>query len=589
MFANAAQKSSVIPRRRSVAALFLALLLLLTLAVWFAAYRYFVSEELARADGRLSLYRSTVLAEIERFEHLTQVLSVDPFVIGALSAPSSQALNLRLASIADAAGLDAIFLMRPDGQTIAASNAGTAGSFMGENYAFRPYFQDALAGQRGQFYGIGATTGLPGYFISDPVLDATDRIIGVVAIKIDLSPFEESWRTAGEDVLLADAQDVVLLASEPSWRYRTFDPLSAQERQAIADARQFTGQPLELLDWRAEGQRAWIDGNARLHVETRDLPFGWQLHYLSSDAAVVNRAWLAAGSVLVLAALLLIAAQYQRGQRLRQALSRSEANQAELRQANDRLAGEIEDRRRAERRLRETRAELERTSRLAALGQLAASVTHELGQPIAAMKNHLAAFEMARAPQEGRLAGMMGSLVDRMEGITRQLKFFARSDVEPFEDIDLRDVIAAVLDLMGPFIEAGGATLNYRAPDRAVPVRGSRLRLEQVLTNLIRNALDAMEDSPAPTVGLSVGTDEGTLWVEVTDCGHGLGAATIENLAEPFFSTRESGKGLGLGLAISAGILADHGGRLDAANQASGGAVFRMILPVPQNQELAAE
>lgn len=570
-------------------ALVVALILLVAFGAWFAAYRYFVSEELARADGRLSLYRSTVLAEIERFDHLTQVLSVDPFVIEGLTAPAPSALNDRLAGIADAAGLDAIFLMRPDGLTIAASNADTQASFLGESYAFRPYFQTALAGGRGQFYGIGATTGLPGYFIADPVRGPGGRTLGVIAIKIDLSPFEESWRAAGEEVLLADDHDVVLLASDPAWRYRTLDPLTEAERQSIDDARQFTGQPLELLDWQWGDRWARINGSDRLHTVTRDLPFGWQLHYLASDAAVASRAWLAAGCVLALAALLLIVAQYQRGQRLRLALRRSEAEEAALRQANERLAAEIEDRRRAEQRLSETRAELERASRLAALGQLAASVTHELGQPIAAMKNHLAAHEMASPPAEGRLARVIGSLVDRMEGITRQLKFFARSDREPFETVDLRDVMVAVLELMAPFIEAGAVGFNYDPPDAPVLVRGSRLRLEQVLTNLIRNALDAMEESPDPTLTVTLDGNDQTHWVAVADTGHGLGASTLENLAEPFFTTRESGKGLGLGLAISAGILDDHGGRLDAENLPEGGAVFRMILPRIEQQELAAQ
>ena len=575
-------------RRRAVLAGLVAILLA-ALAAWFAAYRYFVSEELAEADGRLSLYRSTVLAEIDRFDHLAEVLSVDPFVIDGLLQASSDRLSARLDRIATAAGVDAIFLMRPDGLTIAASNAGTGSSFVGQNYAFRPYFQAALAGGRGQFYGIGATTGLPGYFIADPVWGADETVLGVIAVKIDLSPFEESWRTAGEEVLLADQNDVVLLSSEPEWRYRALSALSAQDRAAIDASRQFTGQPLDPLDWQVEGGRARVQGAERLHVQTGDLPFGWTLHYLTSDAPAVTRATLSSGILLALAALFLIGAQYVRAQRLRVALRRSEAEEAELRRANDRLAEEIEDRRRAERRLRETRAELERKSRLAALGQLAASVTHELGQPIAAMKNHLAAHDMAPEPQAPRLVGVIGGLVDRMEGITRQLKFFARSDQEPFEDIDLRDVLDAVLELMAPSLEDAGAKLDTSRPNGPVAARGSRLRLEQVLTNLMRNALDAMEDTPDPQLRVSLGQDDSCVWVEVADRGHGLGPGTIERLAEPFFTTRESGKGLGLGLAISSGILEDHGGRLDAGNRAEGGAVFRMILPQPERQEMAAQ
>lgn len=165
------------------------LILAVSATVWVAAYQYFVSEELQRTEGRLSLYRSTVLAEVERFEHLIQVLSVDPFVIAALQDVPNQALNDRFTEFAEAAGLDAIFLMDVTGQTTAASNSETAGSFVGQNYEFRPYFQDALSGNRGRFYGIVALSGLPGYFIADPVRNVAGDVIGVVAIKINLVPF----------------------------------------------------------------------------------------------------------------------------------------------------------------------------------------------------------------------------------------------------------------------------------------------------------------------------------------------------------------------------------------------------------------
>lgn len=566
-----------------------ALILAVTAGVWVASYRYFVSEELQRAEGRLSLYRSTVLSEVDRFEHLTQVLSVDPFVIAALEDAADQRLNDRFMDFAEAAGLDAIFLMDLAGATTAASNARTPGSFIGQNYGFRPYFQDALNGNRGRFYGIGATTGLPGYFIADPVRDATGQIIGVVAIKINLVPFEDSWRAAGEEVLLADAQDVVLLASDPAWRYGTLDPLTQAERALIDEVRQFTGQALEALAWETDGNRASIASVERLHVATYDLPFGWQLHYLSSDEAVVTRASLAAGTVLALAAFGLIIAQLLRARRLGDALRRSEAEEADLRRANDRLATEIEDRRRAEKRLQETKEELESASRLAALGQLAASVTHELGQPIAAMRNHLTAHEITTDRADSKLIRFIADLVDRMEGITRQLKFFARSDTEPFEQVDLRDCVAAVVALVRPTTDVAGVKIDYVPPPHPILARGSRLRLEQVLTNLFRNGIDAMEDSPQRRLTVRLGTHDSTVWVDVADLGHGLGVATVAQLSEPFVTTRESGQGMGLGLAISAGILADHGGHLEARDGTDAGTVFRMILPAARAQDVAAQ
>lgn len=565
------------------------LILVMTAAVWFASYRYFQSEELQRAEGRLSLYRSTVLAEVERFEHLTQVLSVDPFVIAALDGEPDARVNARLMDFAEAAGLDAIFLMNPDGLTTAASNARTPDTFVGQTYGFRPYFQSALAGDRGRFYGIGATTGLPGYFIADPVRDGQGEIIGVVAIKLNLLPFEDSWRDAGEEVMLADAQGVVLLASDPAWRYRTLGPLTEDERALIRGARQFTGQPLDQLDWLTDRDRVTIAGQERLHVATDDLPFGWQLHYMASDEVVATRASLAAGAVLVLAALGLIVAQLQRGRRLGAALRRSEAEEAVLRQANERLATEIEDRRRAERRLRETKEELERASRLAALGQLAASVTHELGQPIAAMRNHLTAHEITSGDRDSKLTRFLGDLVDRMEGITRQLKFFARSDTEPFEEVDLRDCVAAVVELIRPSADVAEVVIDYEDPTNPVLARGSRLRLEQVLTNLFRNGIDAMEDASDRRLTVRLGATESDVWVEVTDEGHGLGETSVAQLSEPFYTTRESGQGMGLGLAISTGILADHGGHLDARDGPRCGTVFRMVLPSATAQDIAAQ
>ena len=576
-------------RSRLGTVLTLGFVVALSSAAWIASYKYFVSEEVQRAEARLSLYRSTVLAEVERFEHLTQVLSVDPFVIRALDAAPTPTLNARLADFAAAAGLDAIFLMRPGGMTIAASNAGLPGSFVDENYGFRPYFQQALTGGRGTFYGIGATTGLPGYFIADPVRDETGTVIGVVAIKISLDAFEQSWRDAGEQVFLANRQDVVLLASNADWRYRSLDPLTRAERDQIAQARQFPGQSLDTLDWSARpGEaRARIDGAERLHRVSDDLPHGWRLHYLASDDRAVTRASLASGAVVGLAAMALLFALYQRGQRLGAALRASEEEEEALRRANAALAREIEDRRRAERRLEETREELGRASRLAALGQLSASVTHELGQPIAAMRNHLAAAEMTG--RDSGLAGVIGGLVERMEGITRQLKFFARSDGETFEDIDLRDCVSAVLGLMAPSLAAGDIDVAYDPPQTPLMARGAKLRIEQVLTNLMRNALDAMDEAQAPVLSIRMGQQGTSVWVEVADTGHGLGDATLSELREPFVTTRESGQGMGLGLAISSGILEDHGGRLEARNRADGGAVFRMVLPLPETRSSTRE
>jgi two-component system C4-dicarboxylate transport sensor histidine kinase DctB len=556
----------------------------IAVGIFMLSHSYFRSAELSRAQGRLSLFRSTVVAELERFSHLTFVLARDPYVIATATGGQTDMLNDRLAAFADQAGLDAIYLMRPDGETISASNAGSSQSFVGQNYSFRPYFRDAVEGRQGRFYGIGSTTGLPGYFIADPVTAGDGSVVGVIAIKLDLTRLEDAWRAAGESVFLANSDGVVLLASNRDWRYRTLRPLTPEQRQRILEARQFSGMDLAPLDWQpGRDQSAVIGGAQQIHLTTGALPHGWVLHYFASNEPVATRSWLVTGAAVILAAIFIIVSQFRRTARIGAALRRSEAEEADLRRANEQLAIEIEDRRTAERRLQRTQDELARASRLAALGELAASVTHELGQPIAAMRNHLAAAEMSG--QAGpALTQRIAGLVERMEGITRQLKFFARPGGEAIHEVDLCAAMRASLALVAPNIEATGTRLTRAFPGAPVIVRGNQLRIEQVMTNLLRNAIDAMEDSDERRLSVTIGVDNGTGWFEISDSGHGLGDATLSDLQEPFVTSRESGQGMGLGLAISAGIVREHHGRMSASDRPEGGAVFRVEIPMPETE-----
>ncbi|MBO9467949.1 sensor histidine kinase [Tropicibacter sp. R15_0] len=556
--------------------------LAIALVVFRTAFGYFQSEETSKALGRLSLYQSSVSAELNRFSHLPYVLSQDSFVQAtALGADTGQ-LNQRFEDFASQAGLGAIYLMSLDGLAIAASNYRLPSSFVGQSYVFRPYFRSAAKGEQGRFYAIGTTTGQPGYFIAEAVRNPAGNPVGVVAIKIDFSDLEDSWRKSGEQVFLANEDGVVLLASDPDWRYRVLQPLNAAQQQRIKATRQFPGEALAPLDWQLlPDNRAQIGGDHRIHLSLQDLPHGWQLHYFVSDDRAVARTWLVTGLVVFAAGLALIVYQIQRARRVGRALRRSEREEAQLRQSNERLAVEIEERRSAERRLKRTQGELERASRLAALGQLSASVTHELGQPIAAMRNHLVAAEMAGQAPAGLLTRITG-MVDRMEGITKQLKFFARSAPEEFGDVNLVAVVKAALTLVEPNRAEIGAQIETDFPDDPVLIRGSQLRLEQVLTNLLRNALDAVEDCDDPWVHVQVGQDASKSWVELCDNGHGLGQATLDELQEPFVTTRESGRGMGLGLAISASILRDHGGVMRASNLPEGGAVFHVRFAVEE-------
>ncbi len=560
------------------------------IGIFWASFVYFEGEQKARAKGQLSLYRSTIVAELEKFSHLTYVLARDPFVIGTAKGGDRGLLNARLERFADEAGVFAIYLMDPTGLTIAASNHDHDVTYVGQNYGFRPYFQEAFAGTQSQYYAIGATTGLPGYFIADPVRDRAGDVLGVIAIKLHLDALEDSWREAGEDVFLADENGVILLASDPSWLYQSLADLTPAARAKIGETRQFMNEPLTTLDWRVlDEDRAVLAGDQLLHLEAKDIPNGWQLHYFADYSPALTRSLLGAGLFTILAILALSFTQFRYGRRIGAALRRSEAEEAQLRQANERLAVEIEERRTAERRLERTQDELERAGRLAALGQLSASVTHELGQPIAAMRNHLAAAEMSDAGPT-RAMPKIEELVDRMEGITRQLKFFAHTEGEGFAVVDLREALSASLSLVAPNIESGEVDLQFAPPPEPVLIWGSKLRIEQVMVNLLRNAVDAMEGEDTRLLTVEIGSN-GRAWFTIRDSGHGLGDSTLATLQEPFVTTRESGRGMGLGLAISSNIVAEHDGHLTAENAPDGGAIFKVDLPLygSMAQDEAAE
>ena len=542
------------------------------------SYRYFVTDEVAKADGTLSLYRSSITAELEQYAPLIYVLARDPVLINGASTGDMAYVNPRLRDFSDQAGLDAIYFIRPDGITTAASNFENDLSFIGQDYSFRPYFQIAANGQRGQFYAIGATTGLPGFFLSEPVVSDAGETLGVIVLKISFATLKQTWVSAGEQVFLANEDGVIILTSTADWAYRTLAPLSDEQRSKIATTRQFADIDLTPLDWRRTGpQTAEVNNDPRLYLMSNALPYGWSLHYFVSDDRAVARSWLVTAGIAILAGLAVLVVQIQHARQVGQALRRSEKEESILRTANDKLALEIAERRQAESELRRTQRELQKASRLAALGELSASVTHELGQPISAMRNHLAAAEY-RAP-DGKVLGKLGGLVDRMEGITKQLKFFATPDPEPFEVVDLRTAMSASIGLLQHRIDAAQVAVDQQIPDTPMQVWGSRLRIEQVMTNLIRNALDAVDETNDPQLMIAMGQDQENVWFSVGDNGHGLGQSTLNDLAEPFVTTRASGAGMGLGLAISANIIKDHDGEMTALNRDTGGAIFRVTFP----------
>ena len=554
----------------------------LMVLIFFTARSYFETVELQRAQSRVTLYRSTLISALERYQHLPFVLAHDPFVLRAAQGYGRFQLNERLASFAAEADLDAIYLMDRTGLTVAASNHDQPLTFLDQNYGFRPYFLAALSGERGQFFGIGATTSRPGYFIAEPVRDTDGAVVGVVALKLDLSGLERAWSDGGETVFVSNHDGIVLLSSEPSIRYRALEPLTGVQRAAIQARRQFGQEALDPLDWTHDGRdRVGLNGVSHLHVTASIPGSDWVLHFLSPERDVLTRAWLVVIGAAILAVVISAVGLYMRIRRVRESLAESQAARRSLQEANIELAREIEERRAAERRLEKAQTELARASKLAALGQLAASVTHELGQPISAMKNYLAAAEMDAVPGEtNETFTRLTSVVGRMERLTQQLRFFARPGGEGLEPVDLNEVWREAFVLIEPDMDAAGIKLDADLPGAPVMVHGDRLRLEQVVVNLCRNAVLAMQSAPRRVLAVRISEGAGMALLSIRDSGTGLGGRTIEALQEPFVTTRASGEGMGLGLAISAEIVKEHDGKLTARDAEEAGAEFTVTLPL---------
>ncbi len=535
-------------------------------ASYFGAQRLLVAQTQSVAEGQHALYLRSLSETIQQHQHLPYILAQNPALAERVAQGDAPSLNETLQDLSDAAGLEALYVMALDGEVIATSNFAETGSFLGQNYGFRPYFQGAIAGRYTDYFAIGATTGRPGYFVAGPLLAETGALIGVIAIKLDFSELQSAWEERGEHVLATNADGVTLVSSNPNWLYRTIAPLEAVRRDEILGSRQFADEPLSSLEWRITTPgRVVIDGNSYFVTSGQTELVNWTVHYLSPASAVNRQILMTTGVLGAIVAALIGFAVFLRSRRISAALAVSQRSRRDLIRTNSELL--------------KTRDELARASKLAALGQLAASVTHELGQPISALKNHLVAAELGNEITSPKTADNLKRLTARMEGITKQLRFFARRSPEEMQLVDIGVVISEAIGLLHHDAKTAGVTLKFESPFQVAEVSGVQLQLEQAMTNLIRNAVQASENSDDARVEINVDTATPSIEITISDTGSGLQGLTLDELKEPFFSTKSSGIGMGLGLSITAEIIREHGGQLSACERPGSGAIFTVTLP----------
>lgn len=593
----------------------------LALAVGAAWFTYWVSLNAAMHELQQSAVRrlDSVVAALDtalaRFDYLPALLETTPAVMELLARPGDARLreqaNQTLVRINAIAGADMLFVLDADGDAQAAADWDDPVTTVGHNYTYRPYMRDALASGRGRFFGVGATSRIPGYFLSY-ALKHGDRTLGVATVKVNLEAAERVWATLPGAMLVTDERSVVILSSRPDWKFQALRPLTPAERAVVAEEKPYRPDPA-VLPWAGDGdlqtgQHVVLDGAAHL-VTTRALPAQrWQMQALNPLAPAFARARNQALMAALAAAVagLLAMAGWQSRRNAMQKLATQEALQAahdtletrvaertrQLLDANASLAAEVETRKAVEQSLHDTQAELVHAAKMAVLGQISAGLAHELNQPLAALRtlsdNAVVLMDKQRLPETRGNLERISHLVGRLGELTRRLKTFAHKPGDEPVPTPLAAAVANAQGLLAEKLRRQGVALEVDIQPEALCVRADPGLMEQVLVNLMVNALDAMAAQAAQAQRrLRVhGRAQGErVRVQVSDSGPGIAPEMRAHLFEPFATSKPPGAGLGLGLMISRRIVRSFGGELlspETCDDALGGACFRIELPLCQ-------
>lgn len=534
-----------------------------------------------RAEVRLALYSGNLISELQRNSVVPLLLARDPELIRALNDGQFSSTSARLISFQAEIGAASILLLDKDGRAVGATNR----NLIGSSHRAAAYFVDAQRTKDTVFSAQPRETGGNDFTYSRAVL-ADNRMIGVIVVAVDLMKYERAWAGLTDAVLVTDSEGKVILATEPRWR-----GLLLTEALAVQDAPSAIERALRATtDWTQDPPDAYLRGNAVMKTEAR-VPFrGWRILTFTAYDSVRERV----NGVLALEimgfAILLALTFYFLSRRAWSQSATFQRESAELRLLNARLKREIAQREKVQKDLAVAELTLAQSSKLAALGEMSAAVSHELNQPLAAMKTYLAGARLLlqrHRPDEALSSFQrIDDLIERMGAITRQLKSYARKGGEAFEPVDVRACLSSALSMMEPQLKSRVVQITRNLPRNPVMIMADKLRLEQVIINLLRNALDATKDVKDPRIDLSITVDH-SVHLTVRDNGHGID--NLESLFEPFYTTKKPGEGVGLGLAISSGIVTDLGGRLIAHNGEEGGAVFEVQLPILGTELAAAE
>jgi two-component system sensor histidine kinase AauS len=530
---------------------------------------------------QLELHARAVESEISKYTYLPSLLELESSVSRLLADPTPehrQVVNDYLEGLNRRSRSRAIYVMDTTGRVMATSNWRDVDSYLGEDLSFRAYFQNAIRGQPGRFYGIGSTNGEPGYYLAHG-LEEHGKIIGVAVVKVRLEAMEERWQRARLEAFVSDENGIIILSSDPSRRLKSVVPLNEDTKEKLARSLQYYWFPLNELqplarEKLAEGEeKLTFPANSEVESEEENISYLSQTRQLSDTPwhftlltplqdlrrEAINQGILVAVAFALVAFLLIawnerrkvIATRLAAREALQEANNQLERRITErttdLRASNERLKGQIRERRHAEETLRRAQDELVQAGKLAAIGQMSTSIAHELNQPLAALRtlsgNTVRFMERGQLDVASTNLKTINELIDRMGRITASLRAFARRGDDKGQAC-LGKGVEAALQLLGTRVESAHLQVHRRFEE--VQVQIDQTRLEQILVNLIGNALDAMQAQPLPELWLEGEALDGKYRLRVRDNGHGIDADTRKHLFEPFFTTKPANRASGL-------------------------------------------
>jgi len=571
---------------------------------------------------RLQLFVTYLRGVLEKYESLPELLAGDKKLVNFLMNPGGrdriEALNRYLETINQVSKSADTYLMDREGLTIAASNWQSKRPFVGRNFSYRPYFQQAMEGNLGRYFALGITSLKRGYFFAYPVRK-DHEILGAVVIKINIDNVEQRWGYHDETFLVTDPDNVIFITTSADWRFKTLWNLDQNTVELIKKSRRYLNTTLEPLP--IEGVKEYPFGSVINLVEAEGDPTtflkqaqymeeaGWNVQILSNIAPLRRRVVetnIFVGAVFLFAYLFLILLQ-QRRQRLaelkriedqaRKALqeanelleSRVQARTSELVDANKQLLKEIQERKQTEEVLKNTRSELVHAGKMATLGQMSAGINHELNQPLAAIRSYSdnARQLLDKGRQDEALWNMsqIGELIDRMAQLGAQLKEFSRKSSGSLQIIGLQGVIDGAMEILSPSLRKSDAEITVDKHIGQLKVFGNQVLLQQVMVNLLSNALQAVEHSIDKQISVSAERKKDKVIIVVEDHGPGIKAQELTKIFYPFYTTKKSGEGLGLGLTITERILKEMRATIKVESTSAGTRFEISLTASDQNHE----